>query len=239
MTYLKTNKNLFHKAIILFICCNSYSLLAQKDTSIIQHLEIHTNPLTFGYYNPSYRLGVEYVKNQLGYVVEYGFGNTALNGYRFNATEGKQGNQYLYNNIRLEFKYYLKKLKQGRNVYVSSELFLMQVTDVIYNSYYVPVSKDSYTEYSFTKADFLHQKYGVNLKIGGKRIIKNRIIMDGYMGVGIVKYVVDYSNIENQKPSEPTVTDGFPFFPNYSKETNSIKLDFIIGLKLGYILWKN
>jgi hypothetical protein len=226
-----------HFVLGLLICFSASTSLAQYDTSFTQHIEIHTNPLTFAYYAPSYRLGAEYVKNKLGYIIEYGFGNTTFNAFRYNGTNGKAGNNYHYNSIRSEFKYYFNApSSSGKNIYVSSEFFFTHVTDLLYNSYY---QKDGeYNNYTYTEADFLLQKYGFHIKVGGKRIFKNGIIVDSYLGFGAINYIIDYSNIKNEQFYDYHQTDGFPFLPDFHKETNTNKFNITMGMKIGYILWK-
>ena len=89
MTVLHVFNSRFYLAIIVFSFAVT-NIQAQEGSLITQHVEIHTNPLTFAYYTPSYRLGVEYVKNRFGYILEYGFGNTTLNGFRYNGTNGNE-----------------------------------------------------------------------------------------------------------------------------------------------------
>ncbi len=195
-------------------------------------LDLHIVPLTLIDANPRLRLGAEYhPHSRLGYSLEVGVGNTQLNQYRFNGS--LWGQDYSFFEIRPEVKYY--KASQGKfNVYYAAELFYLHMHDKLSNEYYYPAGSDE--PISFSNAYFDKHKFGLQIKIGNKILLWNRLIIDYYGGLGIAHRHINYSNVLNPEIVGGTICEFW--LPPCQLEGDYFLIQPSLGLRIGYIINK-
>lgn len=181
---------------------------------------------------PRYRLGLEYISNhQLGYSLDFGYGNSPLNGWR---ARNEWGDDFSVYEIRPELKYLIKN-KKKYNLYLALELFYIDLTVGSEFSSYSP--EDSFDRISYESATLNRTKFGFHLKGGANIITHYRFNIDLYYGLGFARRIVDYTDVVNPIPDPSDRFNEWIIPESKYYEGKDSLFHFAMGIKFGYVLW--
>ena len=117
-----------------------------------------------------------------------------------------------------------------------AEFFYLNLTDKLYSGRYQ--KENTNTVISYDSALFNKQKTGFHIKIGADINLFKRFDIDIYGGVGAAIRKFDYSNLV--KPKEGMERIFVEWVPqNYLFEGETSMLHLTMGMKIGYLLWRN
>lgn len=195
------------------------------------YFSTHLMPLSAFDSRPRLRFGIESRDEDIGFCFDMGLGN--YNSFKWYDDFFGLSWYYSIFEMRAEIKKYAKKVSD--QFYIGTELFFIQKLDVINAGVYLP--SNSNKAYSFSYADYKINKFGAHFKLGFTPIVKNTIIFDFYIGLGIAMRNVSYSNVKNKIESSYVVN---PSLFNHAGIEGAIILPhFTLGMKIGLILIKD
>jgi hypothetical protein len=172
--------------VIALLLLSSHIGLAQKDTVLLDNkFALKTSPLAFidPYGSYSYRLGMEckLVKN-FAFSIEAGkYYNV---GGRFQVKINPQG--FI---IRPEIKWYMNTDKLSAGDYMSLDFFYKKIDFDYKDSLQFYPSPAYQKQYSIWK-----EVYSANVRYGVLVVHRNKIITEGYVGVGI-RYITGHNSL--------------------------------------------
>lgn len=221
------NKILGFTILFFLLVPELYSQLEEKE----HILEIHTVPSTMFDFTPHFRLGLEYQgSSKFAYILDLGVGNSFSRWIR--SGDEDTNKNYQFWEIRPEVKYYFHKPNDVFSMYCSTELFYINASSTISDSYYY--SKHSTSDISYDRAHFEKQKIGGHLKIGVRLIANNKYSFDFYVGPGIAHRTVNYSDVVNPTVSEYDDHNWSWDWP-VKREGNTTIFHLAAGFKIGCI----
>ena len=210
----------------------SFSALGQKEKKIFpSNIDIHLMPLAVAHPDPSIRIGSEYMTSgRWSYGLSLGAGFNQVLSNPPGWPKAKDSDKYRMFEIRPEVKYYWFR-RDAMGWYVALEGVLMSRKNKFLNrSHYL----DDSNEIHFDQADFSKSKAGLIGKIGGKFLIKKRLTIDFYTGLGLANTNVKYLNVVNPVAGR---SDHFFELENYYPGKKITPL-VAVGLKLGFRVWE-
>lgn len=222
---------LFSLLILVFFAPGSYS---NDDEQLGQWLEIHINPVPLIDLTPRWRLGFEYKYNpKLAFDLELGYGNYAINKWRFKGTGS--GLDYTFKEIRPEVKYHFLNLNEEMSLYAAAELFYLNMTQSMTDSYYHLENHNAIIRYD--EAIFHKEKMGVHLKGGLQLLAFKRLTLDFYGGLGLAQRWIGYADIINPVFDDVVVFE--EWIPQIEKYPGTKTIFHLtMGFKVGIVLWK-
>jgi len=194
-------------------------------------INIYLHPAPVFDYTPRYRFGMElHNPSRLAFALDAGYGESAINGW----TEiGFIGNEYQLAEIRPEVKWYLTRYDFPVKWYVSSELFFIYMTDVMYDDYFH--TEDDYNQITeFDRAVMEKMKGGLHLKFGVKRYLDSGVTLDIFGGIGVALRNISYYQVENPNTYYDYSIWYEWFVPVYKFPGTSMIPHITMGFKLGY-----
>lgn len=187
----------FFLGICLISLSHSQSVYSQKS----KHLILKFAPLSLlDPYGPNYHFGIEVitkgnisVETDIAVFRTYNRGDLAVPKY-----VGNNGFK-----IKPEIRYYLyPKNREGvknKGIYIANEVFFTKNRQVRGDTF-IHFDQDTDTSYIYTDYDIIKRfEIGNNIKIGCQGIIKDRLVIDLFVGVGVKYYHTQY---EYEVPDE-------------------------------------
>ena len=219
--------------LITFLHINT-GLFSQKENDPVNNIELHLMPLTLFDPLPRLRLGVEiYAENNFAYNIDVGIGNPYLSFSSIDPFNNKK--QYKFHELRTEIKKYKNNHQLKKNYYTSLELFYLQASYIIDESYYFK-NNSNIEPISFDSAKFKKTKFGMHLKVGKKIFLYKKLLIDYYAGTGLARKKISFNNIINPDYNDDDIFTEW-LVPRDVKEGKSIVLHFTLGIKIAYIIW--
>lgn len=217
--------------LVLFFFLNiAQNSFSQENPMPTSNLSIKLMPLSMFDSSPRYRIGLEYISNKkLGYTLDIGYGNYALNQWRFS---GKEQDYSLFE-IRPEIKYLFWRHKNNY-LYAALEGFYINEKNIFETGHYQRENLD--LEITFDSAKFQRQKYGAHLKLGFNLSAFERFSLDIYGGFGVARRIISYTDVVNPVVGEwPIFVEWLPQPDLFEGEQTIFHL--ALGFKIGYVLF--
>jgi hypothetical protein len=202
---------------------------AQKQkTSFYRNVDVHVMPIALAFPDPSIRIGSEYMTNgRWSYGLSLGAG---LNVLSLNKSFRSGGKNYNMLEVRPEVKYYWFRNNQMGWYGAVEGMFVHVNRRLGKDSHFLTDS----TEVQFDGARFTKNKLGFAGKIGVKFLLRKRLTIDMYTGLGLARNNVKYSEIQN--PTEGVYDPFFEWENFYPGKKTSAIVSF--GVKFGFLVWE-
>ena len=163
------------------------------------------------YDKSNYRIGFNYLYKRWHFGIDAGYGNYSLNKYRLRYSPW--GEEYRHWSIRPHLFYSYKVSNEGlkRVFSLGIELFFKDTKDHFENRYYEVLETGD--QFTFDNAWYQDRQTGIHLAHLGRLQISNRFSIESIIGIGVAYRNIQYSSIQNPRPSE-RYEEGFLFFGN-------------------------
>lgn len=201
---------------------------SQENAKISHILNLKAMPLSLFGDNPRYRIGLEYIaKNNFGYGIDIGYGNSQLNQWWLSNLQW--GKDYSYVEIRPEIKY-LAFNRKDYFLYGAIEFLFAEMNDYLESGEYQ--KEDIKNGTSYESARFMKRKTGFHLKAGFNAVALKRLNFDFYGGLGFVKRTISYTDVVNPRNDRNIFVEWIP--QPHLFEGEMLILHATLGLKVGY-----
>lgn len=210
----------------------SLSIVAQRTDLFKPNIDLHVDVVPLIFPDPSIRFGSEMMfGSRLSAGVNLGVGAYFLGNRALVFPEPKWSRGYQLFEVRPEIKFYWFK-RQNMGWYMAAEGLLSTMQGSTGKSYHFMQDSDS-LEVVFDQADFHKTKIGMIGKLGGRFLLRDRITLDFFSGLGLSNTRSSYKNYVN-----PTVRRSDPFFEgeNYSVGKR-ITAHLSFGFRIGVLVW--
>lgn len=203
---------------------------SSQDDEFQDKLILTVAPLSVLDFAPRYRFGVEYThEGRFSYLLDIGFGNQALNGYRVNSF--KYADNYRLFEIRPQVKLNFGNFEFVSH-YVAVEGFLIDMRATMHDGFFQDYPTN--TDIGFSSSNFHKVKMGGHLVAGERIVILNKMSIDFYFGVGAAHRFKDYyDTVDPVLISEHD--DNATIMMSYTSESCQYIGHLTMGLKIGYI----
>jgi len=195
------------------------SIPTYKESYVTVNLLSHINS-----FSPRWRVGyIKSINKNFKVGLDVGYGSKEV---LFSSYKGNVGDNYKIWEIRPEFYYVKDEYSKRIKLYFSLDLFYINHKDVFFNDDYL--EEESQNIISYSRIDYLRQKFGFNIKFGYIIDINDHFKLNIYSGIGLR---VRNNTFDN--PINPINTGPREFFV-FSGNDNENNFNYKEGTVLGF-----
>ena len=220
--------------VVLLALLISSAARAQAVEGLFQrNIDAHIDLVPLGFPDAAVRFGSEMMLgNRWSVGLNLGVGVPIFGNNGFGFSEPRWNKGYQLFEVRPEVKFYWFK-RERMGWYMAAEGFVSTMNGTTGESYHFAENSDT-LQVNFDRADFQKTKIGMIGKLGGRFLIRERLTLDFFTGLGLSSTRSSYKNYVN-----PVVGSSDPWFEGENYNVGKrITGHLSCGLRVGMVLWR-